>query len=556
MGKVNAILDMERPEKFVQGISAPELHQLIHHIGIEDAAVLVPMMDQDQFQAMLDLDLWVGFNFQPERLERWMWSIEEYGDLDHLAARINGLDDELVVSILTKWIRIHVREDKNEDPILPDDSIVFLTPDQKYFVEIFGEDREDHFAVVDRLIKSLYRISVEESIHILDRVSSELPVEVEEGLLRFRNARLEDLGFAPYELAIGMVAYLDPAETKGKIHHYLHDEQDYQARDVRRVGTALMPVSGTENFLTRVLGLIDDPKQQDQFILAFTYLQNRSSVVHFADLSDIERLGDISREVFATLNVGLEYLAEGNLDLGRKILTRMHIQDLHRVGHSLPQQAARVARSGLKCLGGDQAAEIFDAPLDDFLAAVTLKTPLFAEAILGEGSTERRVFGSMAEVLHAGNLAVAARLVCLFFGERFDLHITANPDDPDEKNVWSDVRLSSMWLTLLALQATDEPIGVNPISMSVVQYWCSKVCEDGPERAQHEVIQQSARLIDGLGDFDDETRAALEVFVVGTAAKRVVEDLASVQERPFNSIIVSDLFLISDDEPGASSKLH
>ena len=95
MKKLNTILDFPEPEAFIKDLPDQELHQLIHHIGLEDAAVLVPHTTQEQFKSLLYFDLWVGYDFVPERLERWVWALDEYGEHGDVADRLGELDTEI-----------------------------------------------------------------------------------------------------------------------------------------------------------------------------------------------------------------------------------------------------------------------------------------------------------------------------------------------------------------------------------------------------------------------------------------------------------------------------
>ena len=266
---------------------------------------------------------------------------------------------------------------------------------------------------------------------LLDRVSSELPNEVEEDLLKFRNARLEDIGFLPMEEALTMYAYNDPAEVKGRLHEMLAEiPQSIFSHEGAPMGTSLMALGTTDNFLSEVLASIGDRNDQERFIVSFSYLCNRAYCVRTIDLSDIDALNEESRTVFGRLNIAVEYLSGGNVEAASLIVRHLHLVELHRVGASLCEKQGRQARWILRTLGHGEARHLFDAPFDEILSANARMHPEFPEMLADSTSLLIRPYKNLNEVREVELLLRKARLVTDFLSEVFGLKATVRANLP------------------------------------------------------------------------------------------------------------------------------
>ena len=542
---LNAILDLPSPEQAVRSLPSSELHYLVHHIGIADAGVLVPAATDEQFRSLVDLDLWVGDELRPERFERWLWAVDEFGASGELPHRVAALDDELLVSLLMRWARLHVREDRNEDPELPDAAVIFSTPDQRYFVEVLEPGANDRFPVLFRLIGALYEDDVEHAIFLLDQTTTEMQKEIEEEALRFRWARMEDLGYVRPEEAALVRAYLDPAAIKQRLDEVLSGgRQEVSRNEGPPIGTALMAVGGARCFLFDVLGRVQDPDEQEQLVLSFSYLCNRAASLRRLDLSEIDALDEDARLTFRTLDIGLCYLTEGDGELALEVLRRVDLASIHRVGVSLQTRLARHADELLASLGGPEALHVFDPPLDDVLAGLLNEPPLFPEALDNPASAVMRPFEHIDEVRAAKEAVQAARVAAETFTRRLGLNAAVPSGGEDlPRGEHADIWLSSLWLTLLA--GGGAPLG--PISAAGAESWAATLLSgaDDEEAAVEAVVAAGQALLDRLSVHGPRQRAAMQRAVLGPSAHRLVDALFGASA-PYDRHVLADLFMLAD----------
>ncbi|MBR58903.1 MAG: hypothetical protein CMH54_12905 [Myxococcales bacterium] len=542
MGKLNAILELSSPEAFVQELPSQELHHLIHHIGIEDAGLLVPHTTPDQFRTLLDLDLWVGSEMCPERIERWIWSLDEFGPSDELARRIQQVDPELIISILARWCRIQVRETKDESPMFPHEAVVFTTPDQRYFVELVGDDANDRFPMIYHLIGGLYQADLEQAIQLLDQITMDTPSEVEEEVLRFRNARLQDLGFVSPDEAIRMYAFTSPKKALGDLAAILDGPAGSVFRhEGRPLGTALLGLGAPDNFLATVLGQTDCVERQEQFITAFTYLCNRSSTVRILDLSDLDRWNQEAKTIFGHLNIGLEFLAQGNHEAGGKILEKMHLLELHRVGFSVVTELSHMANTILKTLGSRDAQNLFDSPYAEVISALSSRFPCYTEVV--DGGLIDRPFKSLYEVDRLRALVRDAQVSAELFNEHFGVK-ALEVDAADEAEMpYADVRLSSLWLTLLCQNGQNGTATLQAITIEQANQFVAALCA-APDQTIEKVTDASMSLLEQLSIADDLQVSALRRALIEPAAQRFADAFNRVQDHSYDPNILADFFLV------------
>ncbi len=542
MGKLNAILDLASPATFVQGLPTQELHQLIHHIGIEDAGLLVPYTTPEQFRTLLDLDLWIGSEICPERIERWIWSLDEFGPSNELPRRLKQVDPELIITILARWCRIQVREKMDESPYFPDDSVVFTTPDQRYFVELYGDDANDRFPMIYHLIRALYQADLEQALQLLDKITIENPSEVEEELLRFRDARLQDLGFVSPDEAIQMYVFMSPKKTLAELSSILDGPSGNVFRhEGRPIGTSLLGLGAPDNFLATILGQTDCPERQEQFITSFTYLCNRSSTIRILDLSDLDRWNEEARTIFGHLNIGLEYLAQGNLEAGGQILEKMHLMELHRVGFSVITELSHTANRILKTLGSRDAKHLFDSPYAEVIAAVASRFPCYTEVV--DGGLIDRPFKSLNEVDRLRVLVSDAQVSADLFSQHFGVK-ALEVDSPTETGLpYADVRLSNLWLTLLCQNTQNGTATLQPITIDQAGNYVEVLCSP-PDQAIQKLTDESTALLAQLSISDNVQISALRRSLIDPAAQRFYDAFSRVTERPHDPNILADFFLL------------
>ena len=545
MQKLNAMLDLPKAEEFVRNLPSQELHQIIHHIGLEDAAVLVPHTSPEQFKSLLYFDLWVGYDFLPERLERWLWALDEFGEHEDTSARVGHLDPEVLISLFARWTEILKKETQDEELDLPDSPYLFASPDQRYHIHVLGDKAADRFPLIYRLVRALYDFDLKHAHRILDDSSGSLVTENEECALHFRNAWLEDFGFLPFEVAVKMYGFLAPGLFKGELQSAL-DGENLRIRGYEDpvLCTSLMSLRKTEGFLAEVLRGINDEEALRSFTVAFTYLSNRASVVHGLDLTDLHSLGDESRRSFHAISVALEYLTDGDRELGSTILNRIDLVTIHRVGVSLLEELGRKAREVLDLLGGAGAAHLFDSPLDDIVGAVAHRFPLFVDLEHKSGVPVRRPFENLQEVEQIRIRIAQASAVGRFFADSYGLKASQSEDVEEVASSPSDTRISSIWLTLLLRSDWETPPTLSPVDLEQARCWLDSLDRhDVTTDLEGTLRQRSSLLLDKLL-FPEDTRSLFLDTVLAPAVERIASLPEQLGSDDTTLRLLGDLFVL------------
>lgn len=218
---------LEAPDAPAQVAQASEMpvYFAAKELGAADAAPLLAHMTREQVQTLLDLEGWDRGQLSPADLLEWLEAFREAG-LESLVGAFRALDPETAAAFFAR--RLHVAlvvADEAADPAqgplpewLHDETLeVAETPDRRFWIGPRREepdgtpiDEEERKAVF-QLVADLYRDEDWEwTAGILRIVESDFLSDLEETALRFRDARLEDLGFPSRERALEIYAPVDP----------------------------------------------------------------------------------------------------------------------------------------------------------------------------------------------------------------------------------------------------------------------------------------------------------------------------------------------------------
>ncbi len=364
------LLSREDADQVIQGLSPLEVYYAAKALGAEDAVPLLAVMGHEQIQALFDVDTWHKERFDPADLLVWLESFREAG-LERLWGATRALDPEVLALLFRRRLFIAHRprpDEAHDDPGLPDwlvdppDTIqpIIQTPDRRFLIAARVEDEleageildeEDRKAVL-RLVDDLYKEEgAESAARLLFLALSDLSSSLEEDALRFRNARLEDLGFPPRERAIEIYGPLEPGvlDTAPLVTGFMED--------------AALPVlhaeSLSQGILDEALSAIRAPRTIRRLEGELLALANAALVVDGTEAGDTERLRDVLTRVRNTLELGLTWgsVPELTLDVAVERLSRHPVRNLFRVGHTLclrlSSRVGTLAASGSLSVGHD-----------------------------------------------------------------------------------------------------------------------------------------------------------------------------------------------------------
>ncbi len=334
---VDALLSADDPGEAVSTLAVQDLHALIEDAGIEYAVDLLALATPEQVQGVLDLALWRGDELDLAASRPWLAALVD-GGYERLGEVWKGLDPELAALLLQRETRIY---DLHEGEV-PDDEEppFFATPDRCFMVKITAPDQES-VMLLDRLLDFLYRADQVLARHTLRAAASEPTSHLEEMALRWRSGRMADLGYADYYEALEVYRPIDLASVKvGETTATRTGLADTSSSLPVLVGARGAPPS----FLAAAaLRLTDD--ERAAFEAGLVLLGNR---VLSADRIAPGAREDAARGIDrarATLALGLEVVARGDVDAGARALATISLTRLHRVGHSVGLQLGELVRA-------------------------------------------------------------------------------------------------------------------------------------------------------------------------------------------------------------------
>ncbi|MEJ5358995.1 MAG: DUF6178 family protein [Desulfobacterales bacterium] len=384
------ILAAPQPAALVHAIPETDFHLLVQDIGPEDALPLLKLASNRQWDHLLDVEVWAGDRLEVHRATRWMDLLLE-ADPPRFVRWFLG--ERLTFGELYLFHNLEVRvREHDQDPSEFGEG--FFTLDQVYYVRILDlprvaggsgidEDRRRRF-----LTRLLERIAAEDHLvfqSVLLEAAHVIPAETEEEEYRWRNVRLAEKGFVPFDEAVGIYQPL----TAGQL---ARSRPKRYPRATAEEGEGLLPVPALPlrelpeaTPLRRALARIEPGERLLFLQWEFANLCNRIIAADRRAVKSREDLREVVAKACGYLGIALETLEGGGeaaADPARSaaLLLRHPLVDLFRLGFGealrLKWQtekwlaASWFARQGLKLsFWGERWMGV--------LGGILLKKPLF-----------------------------------------------------------------------------------------------------------------------------------------------------------------------------------
>ncbi|MCC6933255.1 MAG: hypothetical protein IT292_08375 [Deltaproteobacteria bacterium] len=124
----NAILQAQSPEQIIGSLPAQTLYALVKNESADSAKELIAAATDEQYQLMLDLELWDKDNFSDENLWHWLSIVDEKTALSGLARFVKLIDKKLIANLICRFVRSQINEEPTDMPIDPNS----YTPDKGF----------------------------------------------------------------------------------------------------------------------------------------------------------------------------------------------------------------------------------------------------------------------------------------------------------------------------------------------------------------------------------------------------------------------------------------
>jgi hypothetical protein len=459
--RLDAILDARDPGALIRALPAEDLYFTIREIGIADAAPLVPLASLDQFRTFLDLDAWRGDQLDPHRALTWLRAARSGSQQDPRAAarwrrKLSGIDQELLYFILRETLVIHDL-DEEPDPEIHGDRAQ-RSPDGYFLIEFLPEGAE--FSALRGILDDLYAEDSFQATRLLSSLRLDSPSELEETALRWRTARLADLGIPPLEEALSWFARPPRAAARTAAPGAPAQPPGFYL--------AALASGSLLDLGMAALAAEDRPGVEGQIVAA----ANASLVADQVDVADADAVRTAFQSARAVLELGLEarLRADGRgLDgsAAAEVLAEVPVKRLFQEGFGrileLRFRAERIVKAGG---AGTREAPLLDAPLGEALFALSSRRPRYFPGLEARreewaspsaGAFAPRAFLSSAELARTA----AALDGCEWLAKLArDLGLAVSASGPQAP------RLTALYLTALANERMGRSFAPEPLAVA------------------------------------------------------------------------------------------
>ncbi|HQO14975.1 MAG TPA: DUF6178 family protein, partial [Smithellaceae bacterium] len=364
---------------------------LIKRIGADDALAVLQKASTEQWQYLLDLEIWAKDVLDAQKTMAWIDRLRR-ADAARLAAWAFEEQSALVSLALLRKTEIIFKEEEDEWDVPPG----YFTLDGSFYIKTWDSSEaqlvEDFLRVLAGTDYSSYRA-------LLLQLTSVLPAEIEEELYRMRSGRLAEQGFAPFEEALEVYAPLDVNALQTEAKPLLPGAL-VEAEKKNLVPSASL--SGIKNFelLNDAMGMITDPLEADRVRLEFAALCNKLIAADaFSCIDDYENLLRVGGQAAGYLHIVTEMLCGGKPREAAQLLRDHSLATIFRVGFGFALKLQWRAR---RWLGQNWSAQIgkgpdfWGTPWSDALAGLLFPRPLYFER--SRPDREYRHFESVEEL--------------------------------------------------------------------------------------------------------------------------------------------------------------
>jgi len=387
--RIDALLSSEDAQAAVAALAPNEVFELVHEVGFEDAQDLINLATPEQIRGCFDLDAWNKDQLDIAPLKPWLVSLLEAG-FEKVGEVWNRLDAELRALILQRQVKVY-DVSLGEEPAEDNESPIMATPDRFFMLELLGD--EETQSLVQRVVEDLYRADADLARHTIMSARSEPPAELEEMSYRWRSARLADLGYVDFYEALDLFRPLDVDKVA-----IGEGSQDRTVDEPNRVSLVVAEEVIGRGFLARAMAAIEDPTEAERIESALMTLVNKVLAAGRAKPGQPEVVQRGALYATATLSLGLETVARGDLERATQALSSIGMQRLFRVGYTVTHKLARLAQA--------LAARSVTAgsPAKELVAALCSPRPLFARAADEPPAAGLRPFEAAADLRRAGEI--------------------------------------------------------------------------------------------------------------------------------------------------------
>ncbi len=499
--RIDALLSMDDAAGAVASLSPTEIFELVHEVGFEDAQPLIELATPAQIQGCFDLDGWNKDQLEVASLKPWLTALAEVG-FEKTGEVWANLDAELRALILQRQVTVY-DVTLEEGPTEDNDEPIMTTPDRFFLLELKGDDNTQR--LVQRLVEDLYRADADLARHTIMSARSEPPAELEEQSYRWRSNRLADLGYVDFYDALDLFRPLAADQV-----HIGEGSQDRLVDDEpTTLPMAIAEEVISRSFLARALAAVDDTVEAERVEFALTVLVNKVLAAGRTKPGQAAVVRRGALYATATLSLGLETVARGDLARATQALRTVAVGRLFRVGYTVTLKLAKLATA----LAPRSLTS--GSPTRELVAALCTPRPLMSRAADEPPTIGLRPFESQADLRRAGEL-LAGLTIRIALVEGLGVDVVAMGQTPEPRPELDDHIRTALARVLGGGELRGEALSQAELSTLRAHAFSGTTLTTAARRKGHEAIERRldasqlaasgeilTRLIDGwLGDLE------------------------------------------------------
>ncbi|UCG80231.1 MAG: hypothetical protein JSV60_09730 [Desulfobacterales bacterium] len=516
------ILESPTPVTLVQSLAEEDLFWLVQEIGLEDALPILSLASNDQWQYLLDLELWTKDRLEIDSVNRWLGLLLK-ADPERLL--IWGLREqiELIELHLSRHVEVRIRQE-DESPSDFDEG--YFSPDGVFYIRINNDKYEQ---TGREFLERLADHDLNRFHNVLLGLGGVLPAEVEEKLYRLRNVRLAEKGFLPFEEAIGIYQHLNPrslAEKKPQLRKVIQDE----APD------SPVPVSTSvliqdQDLFHVSLQHIDDIHFLQRIQLEFAAMCNQIISADALVVRDKEQLAAVVRKACGYLSIGLDRVTGGDVQHAGRLVQAFPLTQIFRVGFGAALELRWKTEKWLKeswFARQDLSLSFWADEWEGLLEGLLKKRPLFYTGF--SGGEPYREFKALEDINYCENalndIMALDRLLSLSFAQGAITHPVIAYQPITYKNL-----VFTCWARdYLGLPEDVEPLTMKELKGFFRDFWEKKA---RPRRVAKKMKQTFLNWL--------QARSGQAPNEILNKAGKIIDHLFGEIEKEYGSVLLKDL---------------
>ena len=432
------ILNEKNPRKVVEEFPAGDFFWLIKKIGSDDSLALLELATPDQWQYILDMEIWDRDEINTGETLSWLRRRFET-DSRKTVAWLLDEGSALTYYILQKSIEVMVREEDDNEKEIPEG---FFTHDGVIYLKAVDTEFEPFLR---DLTGAITAASMPAFHALVSSLAGVIPSELEDGMFRMRNVRLAEYGFLPFDEAISIYSplSLEQMNLAGKPAAFV----DITADEEDRALVPFLPLhEGPQgSFLQEALRAVKDPLLLDRMRLEFAGLANQIASVEGLARTELADLVRTTKKAAGYLNIALEEMTGRDPGRAGTLLESNTLTSLFRAGFGLTLRVKRVADTWLR-MAWFRRSGFTDAFWGDqrgsLLSGLLLKKPLLYTG-LQEGELYRDFAG--AEDLTRASRALMGLSAMDGLMDALTKEITIGPESSEREDLTCFHLLLTFW---------------------------------------------------------------------------------------------------------------